>query len=61
MTNITKIPIQLDAQQIGVLLGCVDAVIQMGYGGGNQMLMQEVITEVERQVHEYTIWANTTY
>jgi len=57
MTNYnttTKIPVQLTPQQIGVLLGCTEAVIKMGYAGVNKILMQETIEAVESQIRFLT-------
>ena len=52
--NGLKIPLQLDAQQIGVLLGCTESIVKMGYGGKHQMLMLDTIAVVEAQIRFLT-------
>lgn len=49
-----KIKLQLDAKQIGCLLGCMDAIINLGYAGNNEMLMHEIVVDIETQIKSLT-------
>jgi len=52
-STMIKIPLQLDAEQIGLLLGCMESIRDMGYLRDRYILMDRTDREIQEQITLY--------